>query len=57
MKKKKQCKHFRGEIPQFDSDELRVADKEPCEVCDVRPRVIRIDSEVYHIPQFTPVEK
>lgn len=53
MKKKKTCKHFRGEIPGYESDELRVADKEPCEVCDIVDRTIRFDNKVYHIPKFT----
>lgn len=52
MNKGKKCKHFRGEIPSDESDELRVADKMPCEVCDIRARTIYIGSEVYHIPQF-----
>lgn len=52
MNKKKKCKHFRGEIPGHESDELRVADKEPCEVCDIVPRTIYLGDEVYHIPEF-----
>lgn len=52
MTKDKKCKHFRGEIPGYESDELRVNDKEPCEVCDIRPRTILLDGIYYHIPQF-----
>lgn len=52
MNETKICRHFRGEIPGCESDELRVADKQPCEVCDIKSRTIWIDGEAHYIPQF-----
>ena len=57
MKQKKKCKHFRGEIPGYESDELRIADKEPCEVCDVKDRMVKVGETTVYIPKFTLVGK
>jgi hypothetical protein len=57
MQKKKTCKHFRNEVPSYVADELRVADKEPCEVCDTKERNIRTEYGIIRIPKFTLVGK
>lgn len=36
----KTCKHYRNQIPKEDADELRLADSEPCEVCDTCDRYL-----------------
>jgi hypothetical protein len=52
MNKKKTCKHFRGEIPGYESDELRIEDQSPCEVCDIVDRTLKIGEEIIFIPKF-----
>lgn len=50
--KKKTCKHFRNEVPSYVADELRVADSEPCDVCDTKPRNVHVEHGIVHIPKF-----
>lgn len=40
----KTCKHYRYLIPKEEADELRELDKDPCEVCDIKPKTIRCES-------------
>ena len=50
----KTCKHFRNQIPTYQSNELRLADKQPCEVCDVIDRLILCErtNQYIFIPKF-----
>jgi uncharacterized UBP type Zn finger protein len=52
----KTCKHFRNQVPSEYANELRALDKEPCEVCDTKERLIicetDTESNYYYIPKF-----
>ncbi len=50
----KTCRHFRFKVPQQLADELRLADPEPCEVCDpiMRRRGISFEDDT---PRKQPI--
>lgn len=47
------CRHFRNCIPGDEADELRLADPEPCPVCDANAdaRLVRVN----HLIPAAPV--